>query len=314
EPFMKLVHQGMILGESVYVQLRDQKGQLVSYERAYQSDVGAYKLRDDDSHLEVETFSDEDFAARVTAGEFEKKGGNWHRTDDPTIRVGSVAMKMSKSRGNVVNPDDIVRDHGADSLRVYEMFMGPLEATKPWQTNGVIGVRRFLDRAWNVMVEAGEGALDDETNRLLHKTIKKVGEDIEALRFNTAISAMMILSNRFAEAKEVPKEAAEKFALILSPFAPHLAEEIWERLGHTKSLAYEPWPAFDPALTVDDEVEMAVQVNGKVRSKVRLRRDATEADARAAIANDEAVLAWTKGKTEKKFLFVPGRIINVVVA
>ena len=125
---------------------------------------------------------------------------------------------------------------------------------------------------------------------------------------------MMILANRFHELDVVPVDAAKRFTLILAPFAPHLAEELWERLGHTTSLAYEPWPSFDPALTVDEEVEMAVQVNGKVRSKVRLRRDATEADARAAIAGDEAVLAWTKGKTEKKFLFVPGRIINVVVA
>jgi leucyl-tRNA synthetase len=228
--------------------------------------------------------------------------------------LGENNEKMSKSRGNVINPDDVVSQHGADSLRVYEMFMGPLEATKPWQTNGVIGVRRFLERAWNVISNVGSAPLDEESNRLLHKTIKKVGEDIEAMRFNTAISAMMILANRFAELQNIPKDAAEKFALILSPFAPHLAEELWEKLGHTKSLAYEPWPSFDPALTVDDEVEMAVQVNGKVRSKVRLRRDATEADARAAIADDEAVLAWTKGKTEKKFLFVPGRIINVVVA
>jgi len=232
--------------------------------------------------------------------------------------LGENNEKMSKSRGNVVNPDDVVRQHGADALRMYEMFMGPLEAVKPWQTKGVIGVRRFLDRVWNALAFAREepaaGALDEETLRLLHKTVKKVGEDIEALRFNTAVSALMILANRLADLPQVPLEVARTFTLLLSPFAPHLAEELWERLGATKSLAYEPWPSFAPALTVDDVVEMGVQVNGKMRSKVRLRRDATEAEARAAIASDPAVLAHTQGKTEKKFVYVPGRILNIVVA
>ncbi|WNG55466.1 leucine--tRNA ligase [Archangium gephyra] len=233
--------------------------------------------------------------------------------------LGENNEKMSKSRGNVVNPDEVVQRHGADSLRVYEMFMGPLEAVKPWQTQGVTGVRRFLDRAWNALAfvreEPGssEATLDEESLRLLHKTVKKVGEDIEALRLNTAVSALMILTNRLADIPRVPIETARTFALLLSPFAPHLAEELWERLGSTKSLAYEPWPSYDPALTVDDVVEMGVQVNGKMRSKVKLRRDATEADVRAAIANDPNVLAHTQGKTEKKFVYVPGRIINLVV-
>jgi len=228
--------------------------------------------------------------------------------------LGENNEKMAKSRGNVVNPDDVVKQHGADSLRLYEMFMGPLEAVKPWQTNGVVGIRRFLDRAWNVLAYASDNEpLDDESNRLLHKTIKKVGDDIEALRFNTAISAMMILVNRLAELKAVPVDAAKKFALILSPFAPHFGEEVWQRLGGKQSLAHEPWPSFDPALVVDDEVEMAVQVNGKVRSRVKLRKDASEADARAAIANDPALTPHLAGKTEKKFVYVPGRIINLIV-
>jgi leucyl-tRNA synthetase len=230
------------------------------------------------------------------------------------IILGENNEKMSKSRGNVINPDEVVKSHGADSLRVYEMFMGPLEAMKPWQTNGIVGVRRFLDRAWNACAFAeGSEPLDEESERLMHKTVQKVGDDIEHLRFNTAVSAMMILVNRLLELPKVPVPAAERLALLLSPFAPHVAEELWEKLGHTKSIAHEPWPSFDPALVVDDVVEIAVQVNGKVRSRVKLARTATEADARKAIAGDPAVAMHTEGKTEKKFLYVPGRIINVVV-
>jgi leucyl-tRNA synthetase len=234
--------------------------------------------------------------------------------------LGEDGGKMAKSRGNVVNPDDVVAEHGADALRVYEMFMGPLEAVKPWQTRGVIGVRRFLERSWSSLAHAkqqaeqGSASLDDETLRLLHKTVKKVGEDIEALRFNTAVSALMILSNRLAELPQVPVDAARTFTLLLAPFAPHLAEELWERLGGEQSLAHEPWPAFEAALTVDDLVEMGVQVNGKLRGRVKLRRDATEADVRAALAADPSVQSHVQGKTEKKFVYVPGRIINLVVA
>ncbi len=238
----------------------------------------------------------------------------FHKLVHQGMILGENNEKMSKSRGNVVNPDDVVKQFGADSLRLYEMFMGPLEATKPWQTNGVVGIRRFLDRVWSTLAYAeGDAPLDDESQRLLHKTIKKVGADIEGLHFNTSISAMMILVNRLAELDRVPVSAARAFTLILSPFAPHLGEELWERLGGQRSLAYEPWPSFDEALTVDDEVEIAVQVNGKVRSRVKLRKDASEADARAAVASDEAVLAHTRGKTEKKLVYVPGRILNFIV-
>ena len=242
----------------------------------------------------------------------------FHKLVHQGMILGENNEKMSKARGNVVNPDDVVKQFGADSLRLYEMFMGPLEAVKPWQTNGVVGIRRFLDRVWNAFAHAvsdaeGDAPLDEETNRLLHKTIKKVTDDIEALRFNTAISAMMILTNRFHELERIPASAAKQVVLILAPFAPHLAEELWERLGAMSTLTHEPWPKYDPALTVDDELEIAVQVNGKVRSRVKLRRDATESEARAAVASDEAVLSHTRGKTEKKLIYVPGRILNFIV-
>jgi leucyl-tRNA synthetase len=221
--------------------------------------------------------------------------------------------KMSKSRGNVVNPDDIVRDYGADSLRVYEMFMGPLEQVKPWQTKGLQGVRRFLDRVWVLGTRTPGGAMDDETARLVHRTVKKVGDDIEAMRFNTAVSAMMILTNHLHGLPAPPREALERLVLCLSPFAPHLAEELWERLGHPPSIADVPWPTYDPALCIDAEVEIAVQVNGKVRGRITLARDADEATARELALADDGARAHLAGKTVRKVVYVPGRIVNLIV-
>ena len=228
--------------------------------------------------------------------------------------LGEDNQKMSKSRGNVVNPDHVVKANGADSLRVYEMFMGPLEAVKPWQTSGIEGVRRFLDRAFLAVTgPISDAPADDETKRLLHKTIKKVGEDIESLRFNTAISAMMILVNRLRELETVPREAAEAFTLILSPFAPHLGEELWSRLGHKETLAHHEWPKFDPALVKDETVEIGVQVNGKVRGSVKLAVAATQEEAVAEARKDPKVNGFVEGKTIKKIIYVPGKILNFIV-
>ncbi|HZU81644.1 MAG TPA: class I tRNA ligase family protein, partial [Polyangiaceae bacterium] len=231
--------------------------------------------------------------------------------------LGENNEKMSKARGNVVNPDDIVRDHGADALRVYEMFMGPLEQVKPWQTSGIEGVRRFLDRVWNVATGplTGDPAdYDPETRRLVHKTVQKVTLDIEALRFNTAISAMMILVKHLGALAAVPTEALSALALVLSPFAPHLGEEIWQgALGRPASLAYEPWPRFDPALVKDERVEIGVQVNGKLRGTVTLAVDAGEDEARAAALAEDRVRAHVEGKTVKKFIYVKGKIASFIV-
>jgi leucyl-tRNA synthetase len=232
------------------------------------------------------------------------------------IILGEDGQKMSKARGNVVNPDDVVREHGADALRVYEMFMGPLEQVKPWQTNGIKGVRGFLDRVWKVAtgpLSSDAAANDLETKRLVHKTIKKVTGDIESLRLNTAVSAMMILVNHLASLAAVPKDAVRAVALILSPFAPHLAEEIWERLGNGASLAYAPWPVFDPDLVRDEVVEIGVQVNGRVRGTITLAADADEQTARAAALAEERVRAHVEGKTVKKFIYVKGKIANFIV-
>jgi leucyl-tRNA synthetase len=318
EPFTKLVHQGLILGELEYLALTRDDGTPVSFDDAEPLDHLNYKLENGGEPLKTERMSEGKFSEAVNAGRFEKRGNTWfYKGTD--AKVGAQTFKMSKSRGNVVNPDAIVQQFGADSLRVYEMFMGPLEVVKPWQTNGVVGIRRFLDRVWSTLVvgdltQQPASTLDLETHKLVHKTIKKVTDDIDAMRFNTAISTLMILINRLAELPEVPREVASTYALLMSPFAPHLAEELWERLGNTDTLAYVSWPTYDPALVVDDVVEIPVQINGKVKSRVMLRRDATEADARAAVAADETVRALVEGKTEKKFLFVAGKIINLVIA
>jgi leucyl-tRNA synthetase len=230
--------------------------------------------------------------------------------------LGENNEKMSKARGNVVNPDDVVQSHGADALRVYEMFMGPLEQVKPWQTSGIEGVRRFLDRAWTVCTgptTEEADALDAATRKLLHKTIKKVTLDIESLHFNTAVSALMILVRHLGTLPAVPREAARTVALLLSPFAPHLGEELWHQLGATDTLANGPWPVFDPALCRDDVVEIGVQVNGKLRGTVELAVDADEATARGAAMAEARVASHIAGKAVRKLVYVPGKIINFIV-
>jgi leucyl-tRNA synthetase len=236
------------------------------------------------------------------------------------IILGEDGQKMAKSRGNVINPDDVVGQYGADALRLYEMFMGPLEQMKPWQTKGIEGVSRFLDRVWNVAtgpVTADPAAYDEATRKQVHKTIQKVTSDIEGLHFNTSISAMMILVKHLGGLPVVPLDAVKSLTLILSPFAPHLGEELWERLGGSgadaKSLAYHPWPEFDPALVKDDVVEIGVQVNGKLRGTITIAVDADEATARAAAMAEERVRQHVEGKTVKKFIYVKGKIVSFIV-
>jgi leucyl-tRNA synthetase len=241
----------------------------------------------------------------------------FHKLVHQGMILGENNEKMSKARGNVVNPDDIVRDYGADSLRVYEMFMGPLEQVKPWQTSGMEGARRFLERTWNLAtgpLSDDPAAYDDATRRLVHKTIRKVTLDIEALHFNTAISAMMILVRHLGGLPRVPREAVVKLALLVSPFAPHLGEELWSRLGQGASLAYAPWPEFDPELVKESEVEIGVQVNGKLRGVITLAVDAGEAAAREAALAEPRVQAHLEGKTIKKFIYVKGKIVNFIVS
>ncbi|RYD32740.1 MAG: hypothetical protein EOP87_12290, partial [Verrucomicrobiaceae bacterium] len=239
--------------------------------------------------------------------------------------LGEDGQKMSKSRGNVVNPDDVVKEYGADALRLYEMFMGPLEQVKPWQMKGVEGVSRFLARVWRVAFEEKDGGwavspkirdvpcTDKELLRVVHETIRKVGEDIGKLSFNTAISQMMICTNAFTQVEVVPLKEFTQFLTVLDPFAPHLAEEINARLGSTALLSEAAWPAYDPAALVRSEVEIVIQVNGKLRDRLSVSKDADEEAVKAVAFGSEKVKEHLEGKTIRKIIHVPGKILNIVV-
>jgi leucyl-tRNA synthetase len=240
--------------------------------------------------------------------------------------LGSDGEKMSKSRGNVINPDDVVQEHGADALRLYEMFMGPLEAVKPWQTNQLIGVVRFRDRVYSLL---NQGLITDSNHYQLsyqqetkykeiftemHKTIKKVTQDIERLSFNTAISALMVYSNKLqALQTPIPQPAYEALILCLSPFAPHIAEECWQLIGKENSLAYQPWPMSEEQYCIEEMVTIAVQVNGKVRGKIDIQVDWEESKIQELALQQVNVQKFIDGKPLKKVLYVPSRILNILI-
>ncbi|MDG3006319.1 leucine--tRNA ligase [Paludisphaera mucosa] len=315
EPFQRLVNQGMILGETEYTGYRDPSGAWIPATEVVHADDGVFRKGEATrAPLEVVKLEDDKIV---------KKGEGFVLKEAPDVRVDARAHKMSKARGNVINPDVVVAEYGADSLRLYEMFMGPLEAVKPWSMNGVEGVYRFLGRAWRMIVdaEAEDVRLDarvcdaeptPEQAKLVARTVAAVGEHYDGLRFNTAVSRLMEFVNAFTGAEVRPRAAMETFVLLLAPMAPHVAEELWQVLGHETTLAYEPWPTFDPALLKDDEVEIPVQVMGKLRGKVVVPADA-DAQAIETIARaDERIAAVLQGKTVRKVVVVPGKLINFV--
>lgn len=280
EPFQRLFNQGMILAYS------------------YQDDKGKYYHPRD----------------------VEQRGDDWFAAGTDT-RLTPQIEKMSKSRYNVVNPDDVVHEHGADSMRLYEMFMGPLDRDKPWTEEGVQGVHRFLRRVWSLFVSE-DGSLsprivetggDPEVEKALHAAIKGVTHDIENMLFNTAIAKMMEFVNTALKADRINRAWLEQFVLILSPFAPHLGEELWERLGNKPTLAYEPWPEHDEALLTEDTVEIPVQVNGKLRARVYVPANAGKDDVLQAAKGDEKIQGYLSGKDIVKEIFVPGKMVNLVV-
>ena len=283
EPFQKLVNQGMILGMAY----KNKRGVLIPMDHVEWKDgkpFGPVNWGMDGADLSV------------------------------LEELVEFPAKMSKSLKNVVNPDDVIRDYGADSLRLYEMFMGPLQAVKPWSTKGVEGVHRFLKRANNLVCDSKiiDRALTKAEAKSVAAMVKKVGEDLEAMSFNTGISAMMVFLNEVSPG-ELPKELLEKFVLCLAPFAPHLGEELWSVLGHDRTLAYESWPAYDPSALVEDEIEIPVQVLGKLRGRVKVPVAATPADMEAAAKANPDVAKFLEGKTIVKVIAVPKRMVNFVV-
>ncbi len=308
EPFRRVVHQGLILGEREFTAYKDPGGAFVSATRARRNSgaKGAF-------HVEVES-GEELEAVAVSEDEVLKSGESFVLASDASISLDSRAHKMSKSRGNVVNPDDVLSHCGADAFRLYEMFMGPLEKSKPWSTRGVEGPHRFLNRLWNLLergvVETGP---NEEQLRVLHRTIAKVTDDITTLRMNTAIAALMEFVNAAVRWRELPRSVAEPLVLLISPFAPHLAEEMWERLGHADSLAYAPWPEASEEWLKEDTVEIAVQINGKLRASIQVQADAERDAVLAAARGNERVAAHLAEAPVRREIYVPGRVVNFVV-
>ena len=314
EPFVRLVNQGMILGDVEYSAFFDEAGNPVSAAEVRKSPDGGRQSKDG-RVVVSKTVPEEDV---------QKKGEGFVLKSDPSIKVDSRAHKMSKARGNVINPDVVVSEYGADSLRLYEMFMGPLEATKPWSMAGVGGVRNFLDRVWRMIVDDQEddyvlqSALteepcDEEQNRMLHATIKKVTEDTDEMSFNTAIARMMEFTNFFTRAEKRPISAMKSFLILLSPYAPHLCEELWKILGQDGVIAEQSWPKWDESALVQSSIEVPVQFNGKVKTKIQVAPDAKPDQMIEAAMADERVQSMLEGKNVVKKIAVPGRLVNLVV-
>ncbi|MGL4853918.1 MAG: class I tRNA ligase family protein, partial [Lentisphaeria bacterium] len=280
EPFQKLVNQGMILGLSY----KDSRGVLIPNDKVEKRD---------DKFINIETNEE----------------------------LIEFAAKMSKSLKNVVNPDEVIDQYGADAMRLYEMFMGPLEATKPWQTSGVEGVYRFLHKSWRMIIgadgeilpEINDQEISKELNRVLHLTIKKVTEDLEAMRYNTAISALMVFVNEFSKAKNRNLAAIKQFVQLVAPFAPHFGEELWQRLGETADLSYVAWPKFDESALVLDEIEVILQVNGKVRGKITVANDITKEEMEKIALENATIKSSIDGKEIVRIISVPKKLVNIVV-
>jgi len=229
--------------------------------------------------------------------------------------LGSNGEKMSKSKGNVINPDDMVKEYGADALRVYEMFMGPIDSAKPWDPNGIDGSKKFLDRVWRLYTESGK-VVDKENSKLdktYNYTVMKVSKDYENMDFNTAIAQMMIFVNNCMKENVVPKNYAEGFLKLLNPIAPHITEELWNRLGHSKTISYETWPTYDEAKIQDDTIELPIQFNGKLRATIKIAKDLPKEKVESVVKSNERVKSLLEGKNIVKEIYVPNKIYNIVV-
>jgi leucyl-tRNA synthetase len=319
EPFQKLVNQGMILGESFRYyddNISDQKTKNVTR-------YSSKDIRETDEGPVAKQEGKALKARWIQLGEVAyKEDGTAIHPEYPTLELERVVEKMSKSKGNVINPDDVIGEHGADSMRLYEMFIGPLEKAAPWSTDGIQGIYRFLQRAWRLVHEGQDeeesfrapidGSGTKIQRRLTAQTIIGVTEDLEAMRFNTAISKLMVFSRDIEKEDPLPRDSAEVFTLLLAPMAPHLAEEIWSLLGHKDSLSYAPWPTADESLLVEDEITLIVQVNGKKRGEIRVPTNCSKEFAEDRAFAVENVQKTLDGRQPKKVILVPGRLINIV--
>jgi leucyl-tRNA synthetase len=321
EPFQRLVNQGVILGEMEFHAFRTRDEGYVSADEL--TDIHEEVVSEGPAMVGTHRSTGEKHVGHRVEGDLvEKRGTQYVLKEKPAIAVDARAFKMSKSRGNVVTPDEIVGDHGADAFRLYEMYLGPLEAQKPWSTRDIVGQTRFLNAVWRHLVgdeESGKQAkvvdapIPEAIERMMHRTIKKVGEDIQGLRFNTAIAELIKLNNEMGRLSEVPRVLAETFVLLLAPLAPHIAEEIWQRLGHDQSLARHPWPKHDPGKLEESTMELPVQVNGKLRDRITVPADADEQQILQAAVAAKGVEPWLAGKTIRKRLYVAKRLVNIVV-
>ena len=310
----KLINQGMILGESAFVYRIEGENTLVTVtkkgDREIQpihADISMVNLSNE---LDIEAF-------KKWRPEF--ADAKYIAEDDGTFKVAREVEKMSKSKYNVVNPDDICHRYGADTLRMYEMFLGPLEQAKPWSTAGITGVHSFLKKLWKLYHTGAEGSfkVSDEAGtkdnlKTLHKTIKKVEEDIENFSFNTSVSTFMIAVNELTAQKCAAREVLEPFLILISPYAPHIAEELWSKLGHAASISEAPFPEFDESYLVESTKEYPVSFNGKMRFKLELPLDMSKDDIEAAVMAHERTAHYLEGRTPKKVIVVPGKIINIV--
>ncbi|MEI7730564.1 MAG: leucine--tRNA ligase [Verrucomicrobiota bacterium] len=346
EPFFKLVNQGLILGEMEYTQFQDASGNLVSVADIRDINEEASQAGPQMVGLHKKT-GEKVIGKRIAEEDVEKSGHGFALKANKNILVDARTFKMSKSRGNVINPDDILKEYGADAFRLYEMFMGPLEMVKPWNTKGVEGVYRFLGRVWRLFVDE-QSETEFEQNltvtpetaatlleniqlsatikdappspsqlKTLHACIKKVTEDLDGLRFNTAISAMMVFTNEAMTWETRPSSVLREFVALLQPFAPHLSEELWHKLNHVAgpapALAYYHWPEFNPAHLVEDTLEIPVQINGKLRGRISMPTAASQAEIEAAARACDTAQPFLEGKTIKKVIVVPKKLVNLVV-
>ncbi len=310
EPFSRLVHQGMILGQLEYTLYRDGQGRAVSSEQ----------VASDGTHKET---NEKLAAVKLTEEEVTKNGDAFVWNEDALITVDARAFKMSKSRGNVVNPDDIIHKYGADSLRLYEMFMGPLKDMKSWSMHGVEGVYRFLNRVWRLIIdedtdqflpEVNDNIPDKEQLKELHTVIKKVSQDIDNLQFNTAIASMMVFVNEANKWVSRPRSILKTFMVLLNPFAPHITEELWARLGGSGSLSMVDWPEYNEEYLKEDTKEIVIQINGKLRGAIQISSDKVSDKSfieKEALAN-EKIRNRLEGTTIRKVIVVPGKLVNIV--